>query len=125
MSEDSRNSFDPDVLRLLSVAFDEAWDAVPNHLQHPDRLRAVRATQVFELAARGELDPKRLSEEALARTFAGFPARRHRALMGDSDLAVLENLWPLEIRHGLDMCPAIQQPIDAEAIQPVAATVFT
>ena len=74
MSDDSRSVFDPDVLQTLSVAFDEAWDAVPNHFQYPERLRELLATQIFELAARGELDPARLSEQALARIFARRPA---------------------------------------------------
>jgi hypothetical protein len=73
---ESRTTFDPDMLRVLAVAFDAAWDAVPNHFRNPDRLRQVLATQIFEAAARGEIDPRRICEAALTRTFAGCPPVR-------------------------------------------------
>jgi hypothetical protein len=68
---DDRAAFDPETLEALSSAFDQAWDAIPNHLRHPDRLRMVLATQIFELATRGECRRDRLSQEALRRVFAG------------------------------------------------------
>jgi len=69
---DERTAFDPEMLETLSSALDEAWDAIPNHLRYPDRLRLMLATQIFELASRGECQRDRLSHEALRRVFAGY-----------------------------------------------------
>ena len=30
---DDRTAFDPEMLETLSSAFDQAWDAIPNHLR--------------------------------------------------------------------------------------------
>jgi hypothetical protein len=70
--EDNCTAFDPETLRMLSAAFDEAWNAIPNHLRYPDRLRLMLATQIFELAARGEQRCEHLSCEALKRVLAGY-----------------------------------------------------
>jgi hypothetical protein len=69
---DQPAAFGPEMLQTLSGALDEAWDAIPNHLRYPDRLRAMLATQIFELATRGECRRDRLSHEALRRVFAGY-----------------------------------------------------
>ena len=69
---DDRTAFDPETLKMLSSALDEAWESIPNHLRHPDRLRLMLATQILELATRGECRRDRLSHEALRRVFAGF-----------------------------------------------------
>ena len=69
---DDPAAFDPEMLETLSGAFDEAWNAIPNHLRYPDRLRVMLATQIFELATRGECRRDRLSHEALRRVIAGY-----------------------------------------------------
>ena len=70
---DSSGAYNPDTLEVLQRAFDAAWDLVPNHLKYPDRLRVMIAIQIFEAAARGELDRNRLAREALTRVFARMP----------------------------------------------------
>ena len=72
MVVDDPAAFNPEMLETLSGAVDKAWDAIPNHLRYPDRLRLVLATQIFELATRGECRRDRLSREALRRVFAGY-----------------------------------------------------
>ena len=57
-------SYDPDAIKVLLAALDEAWDALP-----PARQAAISketlAQRILKVAANGERDPIRLSIAAL------------------------------------------------------------
>jgi hypothetical protein len=67
----STSCFDPEALRVLSLALDEAWDRIENSgsaLARPSYARAVRellAHRIIEMAQRGEMDAHRLSDDAV------------------------------------------------------------
>ena len=61
--------FDPDDVRILTTAFDEAWKAVQaSGVALEGRAEAVRellALRIIEMAELGERDPHRLRDDAL------------------------------------------------------------
>jgi hypothetical protein len=57
-------SFDPETLRLMGVAFEIALAAL-RPLDCPDPIREGVARKIIELAKAGERDPERLCEGAL------------------------------------------------------------
>jgi hypothetical protein len=57
-------SFDPETLRLMGVAFEIALAAL-RPLNCPDPIREGVARKIIELAKAGERDPERLCEGAL------------------------------------------------------------
>lgn len=71
--DDASPVFNPDGLQALTTAFDAAWASIPNHFRNPERLREMLATQIVELAARGEHRPEQLSSGALRRVFSWQP----------------------------------------------------
>ncbi len=62
-------AFDPEMLRILSEALDDAWHRVrPNHLNAgAHAARTVLAQHIFAMAKKGERDPELLIEGALMR----------------------------------------------------------
>ena len=64
--------FDSEQIGLMVMALDRAWTAVQASKasyamgDDPERARAVLAKWIIAAAMRGELDPRRLSESALA-----------------------------------------------------------
>jgi hypothetical protein len=67
----SNSSFDPEALRILSTALDDAWDRIKNTgstFGRPSYARAVRevvAQRIIEMAQCGEMDVHRLSDDAV------------------------------------------------------------
>ncbi len=68
-------SYDPDTLRVLQLAFDEAWIDVQSALGvtplKPELLKTRLAERIMEAADKGERDPKRLKLIALRAINAG------------------------------------------------------
>jgi hypothetical protein len=68
----SNTAFDPDTITLLASAFDAAWDTVKKSgspLAEDDRAastREVLAKRIIEMGKKGERDPLRLVDDALA-----------------------------------------------------------
>jgi hypothetical protein len=63
-------SFDPETLRILCAALDDAWRHLEagTHLNgSADAARAVLAQHIIAMARQGERDRRRLIEGALAR----------------------------------------------------------
>jgi hypothetical protein len=63
-------SFDPETLRILCGALDDAWERLEagTHLNgSADAARAVLAQHIVAIARQGERDRRRLIEGALAR----------------------------------------------------------
>ena len=62
-------SYDPDTLRVLKLAFDEAWIDVQSALGvkplEPELLKTKLARRIMAAADKGERDPKRLKLIAL------------------------------------------------------------
>jgi hypothetical protein len=62
-------TFDPDQLRAIRKAFDDAWAQIaPQISQRPEAIEAGRlklASIALSVAKRGTLDPVQLSEEAM------------------------------------------------------------
>ena len=67
----TNSSFDPEAIKMLAAAFDDAWEAVQRSggtLSRPSYAGAIReilAKRIIEMAQRGQTDPQRLSEDAL------------------------------------------------------------
>ena len=67
-------SYDPDQLKALGKAFDDAWDRVAPHISN--RAEAIEATRltladiVLGLARRGMFDPQKLADAAVQRMLA-------------------------------------------------------
>ena len=67
----TNSSFDPEAIKMLAAAFDDAWEAVQGSgstLSRPPYAGAIRevlAKRIIELAQSGQTDPRRLSEDAL------------------------------------------------------------
>ena len=64
-------SFDPEHIRILTNAFEEAWDALKSSGTtlthgHADATREVLAKLIIEMAKLGERDQRRLRDAALA-----------------------------------------------------------
>ena len=58
-------SFPPEVVAILGDAYERARRSLHDTGQ-PDLVKEVIAKRIIHLAAQGELDPKKLSEQALA-----------------------------------------------------------
>ena len=67
-------TFDPDQLKTIRKAFDDAWEQIaPQISKRPDAIEAGRlklATIVLSVAKRGTQDAKQLCEESLKLMFA-------------------------------------------------------
>jgi hypothetical protein len=67
----TNSSFDPEALRILSMALDDAWDRIKNFgsaFARPFYARAVRevlAHRIIEVAQCSEMDVRRLSDDAV------------------------------------------------------------
>ena len=67
----ANSSFDPEAIKVLASAFDEAWEAVQRSggaLSRPayaGTIREVLAKRIIEMAQRGQNDAQRLSEDAV------------------------------------------------------------
>ena len=67
----TNSSFDPEAIKMLAAAFDDAWEAVQRSgstLSRPPYAGAIRevlAKRIIELAQSGQTDTRRLSEDAL------------------------------------------------------------
>jgi hypothetical protein len=67
----TNSSFDPEAIKMLAAAFDDAWEVVQRSgstLSRPPYAGAIRevlAKRIIELAQSGQTDPRRLSEDAL------------------------------------------------------------
>jgi len=67
----TNSSFDPEAVKMLVSAFDDAWEAVQRSggtLSRPPYAAAVRevlAKRIIEMAQRGQTNPRRLREDAL------------------------------------------------------------
>jgi hypothetical protein len=68
----AQNAFDPESIRVLETAFDAAWKTVNSSgsdLAVDGRAASTRellAKRIIEMAERGESDPRRLVDDALA-----------------------------------------------------------
>jgi len=68
----TNTAFDPDTITLLASAFDIAWDTVKKSgspLAADDRAASTRdvlAKRIIEMGKKGEHDPQRLVDDALA-----------------------------------------------------------
>ena len=64
-------SFDPEEIKILASAFDEAWDAIQSSggtLSRPPYARALRevlAKRIIEMAGRGQNNPHSLCKDAV------------------------------------------------------------
>ena len=69
---DDASAFDPSTVRILSDAFEEAWQALrttgtTSHTDgHAQQTREILARCIVEIAKRGERDQRRLRDAALA-----------------------------------------------------------
>ena len=75
-----RGAFNPETTRLLGQAYDEALDAIRQWTTTGLDLSGQSAStflaaRILELARRGERDPSRLRDEALASLRAAMPDR--------------------------------------------------
>jgi hypothetical protein len=67
----TNSSFDPEAIKMLASAFDDAWEAVQRSGRtlcrppYAGAIREVLAKRIIEMAQRGQTDPHRLSEDAL------------------------------------------------------------
>ena len=67
----TNSSFDPEAIKVLASAFDDAWEAVQRSggaLSKPAYAGAIReviAKRIIETAQRGQTDPRHLSDDAL------------------------------------------------------------
>ncbi len=65
-------AFDPDAVRILTTAFDEAWRSLQTtgvtfaSRGHAEAAREILATRIIEEAKLGELNKVRLRDDALA-----------------------------------------------------------
>jgi hypothetical protein len=71
LKEDGGAAFDPEAVRILVAAFDDAWKSVQgsgitftSDLQ-ADATREILALCIIDMARRGERDVRRLCENAL------------------------------------------------------------
>jgi hypothetical protein len=68
----SNTAFDPDTITLLASAFDTAWDTVKKSGSplaadgQAASTREVLAKRIIEMGKKGERDPQRLVDDALA-----------------------------------------------------------
>lgn len=73
-------SYDPEQLKALGKAFDDAWERVSPHVSaRAEAVEAARLTLadiVLTLAKRGDFDPKRLAEAAVRLMITGPSKRR-------------------------------------------------
>jgi hypothetical protein len=71
--EEHPAAFDPETVRILSTALDDAWQAVQANKAafkvdgHPEGARDALAKHIVDMAKQGERDPQRLIEGALTR----------------------------------------------------------
>jgi hypothetical protein len=70
--ESSTHSFDPEATRAMGEAFEAACRRIPSDAQPGTREQIAR--QIIENAKRGEQDPTRLCEAALASLTLGQPS---------------------------------------------------
>jgi hypothetical protein len=74
-------TFDPDQLKAIRKAFDDAWAQIaPQVSKRPEAIEAGRlklASIVLSIAKRGTLDPKALTDEALKLMFADPTELQH------------------------------------------------
>jgi hypothetical protein len=68
---ESTPSFDPEATRAMGEAFEAACRRIPSDVQPATREQIAR--QIIENAKRGERDPARLCEAALAGLASGQP----------------------------------------------------
>ena len=89
-------SFDPEATHAMGVAFDSAWDDLEasGNIFSPQCTagwaRKTIATRIINMALRGERDPDRLSDDALAYLAHALPP------MADSWPAVVANRAVIE-----------------------------
>jgi hypothetical protein len=89
-------SFDPDATHAMGVAFDSAWQVLEasgnifNSHFTADWARKTIATRIINMALRGERDPDRLSDDALAYLVHALPQ------MADNWPAVVANRTAIE-----------------------------
>ena len=63
--------FDPETVKIVSVAFDDAWKKIQqsgSEFARPAYANAMReeiAKHVIDMAGRGEMDQRKLSEDAI------------------------------------------------------------
>jgi hypothetical protein len=61
--------FDPETVKIVSVAFDDAWKKIQQSGSEFARpayaMREEIAKHVIDMAGRGEMDQRRLSEDAI------------------------------------------------------------
>jgi hypothetical protein len=89
-------SFDPEATDAMGVAFDSAWQVLEasgkffNSHFTADWARKTIATRIIDMALRGERDPARLSDDALAYLIHALPQ------MADSWPAVVADRTAIE-----------------------------
>lgn len=81
-------TFDPDIVRVTSAAFDDAWQTLQTNkfgVAASDRAAATReilARHIIEMASLGERDQRRLRESSLHH-LADVTSRNVRRSIGD------------------------------------------
>lgn len=67
----SKDAFDPEAIKLLTSALEDAWDKIEksgSQCAKPGYAKAMRevvAKRIFEMARRGEQNPDRLASDAI------------------------------------------------------------
>jgi hypothetical protein len=64
-SHDVIHVYDPDALKMMTVAFDSAWQSLPANFKDSERARRKLALLVLRYVDRGEHNPTRLANMAL------------------------------------------------------------
>jgi hypothetical protein len=64
-SHDVIHVYDPDTLKMITVAFESARQSLPANFKDGDRARRKLALLVLRHVGRGEHDPMRLADMAL------------------------------------------------------------
>ncbi len=77
----SESAFDPDAIKRLGSAFDDAWATIQksgSRFAKPGYARAMRevmAKRIFEMAQKGESDRAKLSSDAVAFVTTNYNGR--------------------------------------------------
>jgi hypothetical protein len=61
----SRCTYDPEVVKIMSKAFDRACEALPVQFKDSDRVRRKLALLIIHQIDEGESDPTRLADAAV------------------------------------------------------------